>query len=90
MIPTDWISVSFLGIIQIGIAYAFYIKGVIGSTRPVGASIIGVIEPFLNSIWVFMFVGTRPNGWALLGGFVIVLTIVHHTGFEWRNERVTQ
>jgi drug/metabolite transporter, DME family len=82
-IPTmtlvDWFAVSFLGIVQIGIAYVLFIKGVTGGTRPLDASIIGFIEPLLNPVWVFLFIGEQPSVWALLGGSVIIATVVVHT-----------
>jgi hypothetical protein len=43
-----------------------FIKGVTGGTRPLDASIIGFIEPLLNPVWVFIFVGERPSQWAVL------------------------
>ena len=79
MVPVDWLSVTFLGIIQIGIAYVLFIRGVTGGTRPLDASIIGFIEPLLNPVWVFLFVGERPSSWALLGGLIIIATVVVHT-----------
>ena len=81
---TDVLAVSFLGIIQIGIAYILFIKGVSGGTRPLDASIIGFIEPLLNPVWVFLFVGERPSNWAILGGAMIVATVVIHTLVQYR------
>lgn len=75
----DWFHVSFLGIVQIGIAYILFIKGVTLGTRPLDASIIGFIEPLLNPVWVFLVVGERPSSWALLGGTIIIATVVVHT-----------
>ena len=75
----DWFAVSFLGIVQIGISYILFIKGVRGGTRPLDASLIGFIEPLLNPVWVFLFVGERPSQWALLGGAIIVTAIAVHT-----------
>lgn len=79
MTPMDWIAVTFLGVIQIGIAYILFIKGVRGGTRPLDASLIGFIEPLLNPVWVFLFVGERPSKWALLGGGIIIAAIAIHT-----------
>ena len=59
----DWFAVTFLGIFQIGISYILFIKGVRGGTRPLDASLIGFIEPLLNPVWVFIFVGERPSQW---------------------------
>ena len=75
----DLLCVSFLGIIQIGVAYILFIKGVTLGTRPLDASIIGFIEPLLNPVWVFFFYGERPSNWAILGGAIIVATIMFHT-----------
>lgn len=77
--PMDWIAVTFLGIFQIGISYILFIKGVRGGTRPLDASLIGFIEPLLNPVWVFIFVGERPSQWALLGGGIIIAAILIHT-----------
>ncbi|MEO7660525.1 MAG: DMT family transporter [Pyrinomonadaceae bacterium] len=83
--PLDIAAVAFLGIIQIGVAYILFIKGVHGGTRPLDASIIGFIEPLLNPVWVFIFVGERPSQWALLGGTIIIVTVVAHTLIQYRN-----
>jgi len=79
MTLTDAGAVTFLGIFQIGISYILFIKGVTGGTRPLDASIIGFIEPLLNPVWVFLFVGERPSAWALLGGAIIIATVAVHT-----------
>lgn len=79
MTPLDWFAVVFLGIFQIGISYILFIKGVVGGTRPLDASLIGFIEPLLNPVWVFLFVGERPSQWAILGGVVIISAILVHT-----------
>lgn len=75
----DWFAVTVLGILQIGISYILFIKGVRGGTRPLDASLIGFIEPLLNPVWVFIFVGERPSRWAILGGGVIIAAIAIHT-----------
>lgn len=82
-IPTmnglDWFAVTFLGVFQIGLSYILFIKGVRGGTRPLDASLIGFIEPLLNPVWVFLFVGERPSQWALVGGAIIIIAIAFHT-----------
>lgn len=83
----DWFAVAFLGIVQIGISYVIFIKGVTGGTRPLDASIIGFIEPLLNPVWVFIFIGERPSGWAVLGGIIIIATVAAHTIVQFRKRR---
>ena len=80
----DAFAVSFLGIVQIGISYILFIKGVTGGTRPLDASIIGFIEPLLNPVWVFLFVGEEPSRWAILGGAIIIVTVAAHTLAQYR------
>ena len=88
--PMDWIAVTFLGIFQIGISYILFIKGVRRGTRPLDASLIGFIEPLLNPVWVFIFVGERPSQWALLGGGIIITAIVLHTARQHAGNGRTQ
>lgn len=82
-IPTmtwlDVFAVSILGILQIGISYILFIRGVVNGVRPLDASIIGFLEPILNPVWVFIFIGEKPSNWALLGGSIIILVIIFHT-----------
>ena len=85
----DAAAVGFLGIFQIGLSYILFIKGVTGGTRPLDASIIGFIEPILNPVWVFLFVGERPSNWAILGGSIILATVIFHTMNQYRLRPVT-
>ena len=87
MSATDWFAVAFLGIFQIGISYILFVKGVRGGTRPLDASLIGFIEPLLNPVWVFLFIGERPSQWALLGGGIIVTAIALHSIRQYAGKR---
>jgi drug/metabolite transporter (DMT)-like permease len=82
---TDIGSVAFLGVVQIGTSYILFIRGVTTGTRPLDASIIGFIEPLLNPVWVFLFIGEKPSTWAVLGGVIIISTVVSHTFVQYRN-----
>jgi len=80
----DLALVSVLGIFQIGLSYILFIKGVTSGTRPLDASIIGFFEPILNPVWVFLFYGEQPSGCAMVGGLVIVATVLCHTLVQYR------
>lgn len=82
---TDIGSVAWLGIVQIGISYILFIRGVTTGTRPLDASIIGFVEPLLNPVWVFLFVGEQPSAWALFGGSIIVATVIAHALVQFRS-----
>ena len=40
--------------------------------RAIEAVLIPVLEPVLNPVWVWVFVGEAPSGWALLGGVMVL------------------
>jgi drug/metabolite transporter (DMT)-like permease len=75
----DVFAILFLGIFQIGLAYVLFTKGIAGGVRSLDASIIGFIEPLLNPVWVFLFLGEKPSGWAILGGAIIIAAVILHT-----------
>ncbi len=75
----DVFAILFLGILQIGVAYILFTGGVAKGVRSLDASIIGFIEPLLNPIWVFLFIGERPSVWAIFGGAIIIAAVVFHT-----------
>jgi drug/metabolite transporter (DMT)-like permease len=71
---SDLLMVSFLGIFQIGVAYAIFTYG-LKKVFAIEASIIGMIEPVLNPVWVFFGYGEVPSVMAIIGGIVIITTI---------------
>lgn len=75
----DILAILYLGIFQIGIAYVFFTVGIARGVRSLDASIIGFVEPLLNPIWVFLFLGERPSVWAILGGVIIIGGVTFHT-----------
>jgi len=64
-----------LGVFQIGVAYLFYVEAV-KTVTAFEACFIPIIEPILNPVWVFLFLGEAPGRWALLGGGIILLSVV--------------
>ena len=74
----DFASMAYLGIIQIGVAYALFTAAMARGLRSLDASIVGYVEPVLNPIWVFLFIGERPSGWAMMGGAITVASVVVH------------
>jgi drug/metabolite transporter (DMT)-like permease len=75
----DALSVVYLGVVQIGVAYTLFTLGMARGIRSLDAGIVGYIEPVLNPVWVFLVIGERPSKWALIGGAIIVGAVVVHT-----------
>ncbi|MDQ6652658.1 MAG: DMT family transporter, partial [Acidobacteriota bacterium] len=57
----DALSVIYLGVIQIGLAYTLFTVAMARGVRSLDAGIVGYVEPVLNPIWVFLVLGERPN-----------------------------
>ena len=74
----DLARVVYLGVVQIGFAYLLFTLAMARGLRSLDAGIIGYIEPVLNPIWVFLFIGERPSGWAIVGGAIIITSVVTH------------
>jgi drug/metabolite transporter (DMT)-like permease len=70
-IPTDWAVVIYLGVFQIGVAYAFLVRGV-ARVPALDASLILLAEPVLNPLWAWLVHGEMPTGWASTGGAIIL------------------
>ena len=68
----------YLGIVQLGVAYLLFIRGV-RKVPAAEASLISMLEPVLNPVWVLLGTGERPGPWALLGGGVVIAAVVVRT-----------
>ena len=71
----DLIGIFVLGVFQLGIAYIFYSLAVKHLTA-LEAILIMFLEPILNPIWVFLIAGERPGALSLLGGAIVLLTVI--------------
>jgi len=90
-----WVAVLILGVVQVGLAYVFFSKG-IKRTPALLACLISAVEPILNPIWV-MLAGLWgllpeleiPGVFALIGGTVIILTVVGYNIYVERSQSST-
>ena len=67
-------GILILGIFQIGIAYVLY-SIAIKRAPLLTCSLLAVLEPLLNPVWVFLFAGENPGKWSLIGGVIVVFII---------------
>jgi len=84
--PADIAGLVVLGVFQIGLAYAFFGFG-IHRVAALEASLIGMLEPVLNPVWVFAFLGETPGWWAVAGGAVIIAAVTVRTVAAERGRR---
>jgi DME family drug/metabolite transporter len=69
--PTEWAMLAFLGLIQLGLGYALFTYG-LKRVPAFESSLLAMLEPILNPVWVLIGYGEQPSANALLGGAVIV------------------
>lgn len=63
-----------LGVFQLGISYILYASAMKHVTALEGI-LIPIIEPVLNPVWVFFFVGEKPGQLAVVGGLIILTAV---------------
>jgi len=68
----------YLGIVQLGLAYWLFIRGV-KKVPAAEASLISMLEPVLNPVWVLLGTGERPGAWAIGGGAIVIGAVVLRT-----------
>jgi len=72
------VALLFLGVFQIGFAYACFVRGLRDVTAT-QASLTGMLEPVANPVWVLLFLGEKPSVFAVAGAAVVLLAIGWHT-----------
>ena len=79
--------ILYMGIIQIGLATVLFVYGM-KRVRAIQAMLIATIEPILNPLWVFIIIGERPSLTALIGGAIIIATVLASSTIGWRRENL--
>jgi drug/metabolite transporter (DMT)-like permease len=69
----NWPWLLALGVLQLTIPYLLYARA-IRHVRALDASIVSMIEPILNPIWVMFAVGEHPAQWSIVGGCIVLGT----------------
>jgi drug/metabolite transporter, DME family len=76
--PKSLAVLLFLGLFQIAFAYVLFVRGLKHVTAT-QASLTGMLEPVSNPIWVLLFLGERPSGFAIAGAIIVLAAIAWHT-----------
>jgi drug/metabolite transporter (DMT)-like permease len=67
----SWWRLILLGAVQLGLPYVFY-GTAIKYVTALEATLIPLLEPVLNPLWVTLALGERPGRWAILGGTLVL------------------
>ena len=87
--PTDstsLICLAILGLVQIGASYVLFYAGR-KRVPSIDASILSLIEPILNPIWVFVLIGEKPSHYAIVGMVLILSAQLLNAMLEYRQTR---
>ncbi len=69
---SDWVVLIFLGVVQIGIAYAFLAAG-LERVPALEASLLLLLEPALNPVWTWLVHEENPGAWSIGGGALVLV-----------------
>lgn len=70
-----WFALITLGLAQLGLAYVLYAIAIRRVTA-LEATLITLVEPVLNPVWVMLAVGERPGPWAVVGGGLVLAAVL--------------
>lgn len=70
-----------LGVFQLGIAYIFYTKAV-HHVSFLEATLIPILEPLCNPIWVLVVTGETPSFYAFFGGFIVLTAVITRSIYQ--------
>ena len=73
------------GALNLGLGMALFVSGVRLLPAALGA-LIGTVEPVLGPVWVWLVHGEIPGQRTLIGGFVVVLALVLHLAWQFRQQ----
>lgn len=80
---------AWLGIFQLGMGFVLFTYG-LKRVLAIEASLLAMLEPMLNPLWVLIFYKEKPSSGAIIGGIIIILALVGRmVWLEWqkRNNR---
>lgn len=73
--PREWLMLAAMGWFQLGLAYYFFQWG-LARARAVEASLIALLEPVLNPIWVYLFLRELPSTRVIVGCTLMAVALV--------------
>jgi drug/metabolite transporter (DMT)-like permease len=77
------------GLLQMALPYVFFARGLRAITSQ-EATVIGLLEPILLPVWVYLAWGEVPAPWTIVGGGLILAGLVLRYGVPLLRHRVDQ
>ena len=71
--PMEWLVVAAMGLC-LGGGY-YFISRSLNNVHPVTSALIANLEPVLNPLWVFIFLGENPGVYTIIGMTIVIITV---------------
>jgi drug/metabolite transporter (DMT)-like permease len=68
---TDWALVLYLGVVQVALAYLM-LTAAVRTVAAFEVSLLLLVEPALNPVWSWLFLGETPGAVTIAGGVLIL------------------
>ena len=78
----QWLFLALFGMFQMGLPYILFARG-LRSIPGHEATGIGLLEPILVPLWVFLAWGDKPAWWTLVGGGLILVGLAVRYALPW-------
>ena len=85
----DILLLILLGVVQLGIPYILCARAT-SLISPLECSLIGMLEPIMNPLWVALFYGEVPGKFAFMGGIIVITTVTLYTIWNERHRTAVQ
>ena len=82
--PVHWLMVAAMGLCLAG-GY-FFISRSMQNVSPVSAALLANLEPILNPLWVFLFLGERPGILTVVGAAIVLVSATVYALLPMREE----
>lgn len=69
------VGLVIFGVIQMALPYIFFARG-LRTTTPAQATLVALVEPILNPVWVWLLHGERPHRATVVGGMLMIIGVV--------------
>lgn len=86
----EHLMLAFLGFIQIGLGYLLFTYGQ-RRIPAIDSSLISMLEPILNPVWVMIGYHEIPSMWSVIGGFIILAALATRMIYlRWLEKRTME
>lgn len=82
--PVHWLAIVAMAICLAG-GYYFISKS-LNNVHPVTSALLANLEPVLNPLWVFIFLGENPGVYTLVGAVVVIVAVSIYSVLDMKHE----